>query len=303
MSNSNGLNERRVLLPQESRAEVHKLPCLGPGERGVRIVRADNWHQDFRAADSRCLCLIALMWLTALVSVAADAPAASISASSPQATTNAAGSVTLVASTIPDQKLKSYAARPAKPVAGEGWTVMFDGKSLAGWKVTDFDIHGPVECRSGLMVLHLGTPFTGAHWTNKFPDMNYEVTLEAMRVEGSDFFCGLTVPVRDSFCTLIVGGWGGSLVGISSLDDLDASENETTNFETFEKEQWYQIRMRVTGKKIQAWIDDHKLIDVDVTNKRISLRPGDIELSKPFGLATWNTAAVIREVKMRPVKN
>jgi hypothetical protein len=303
MSNSNGLNERMVLLPVEQRAEAHYLLFPRPGERRVPNVGTCNRHQGFRAGYRLYWCLIAPVLLAALVSAAADSPAPAASASSPQATTNAAGSVTLVASTIPDAKLKLYAARPPKPVEGEGWQVMFDGKSLAGWKVTDFDIHGPVECRSGLMVLHVGTPFTGVNWTNKFPDVNYEVTLEAMRVEGPDFFCGLTVPVRDSFCSLIVGGWGGSLVGISSLDDLDASENETTNFETFEKERWFQIRLRVTEKKIQAWIDDHKLIDVDITDKRISLRPGDIELSKPFGLATWDTAAVIREVKMRPLKN
>jgi hypothetical protein len=256
----------------------------------------------FQETCCRALCWIAPVVLSALAAAAADGPAVSLPASSWRATTNAAGSVTLVASTISDEKLKGYVAKPVQATAGEDWQVMFDGKSLAGWKVTDFDIHGPVECRSGLMVLHLGTPFTGVNWTNKFPEVNYEITLEAMRVEGPDFFCGLTVPVRDSFCSLIVGGWGGSLVGISSLDDLDASENETTSFETFEKERWYQIRMRVTEKKIQAWIDDHKVIDVDVTEKRVSLRPGDIELSKPFGVASWNTVAAIREVKMRTVK-
>ncbi len=302
MSNSNGLNQRMVLLPLGSRGQMHKLPSHGPGERALRIVRTDKRYMSFLTAYFLCRYLTWPVLLTALVSPGADSPAPAASVSSLQATTNAAGSVTLVASSISDEKLKSYAAKPAKLVAADGWQVMFDGKSLAGWKVTDFDIHGPVECRSGLMVLHLGTPFTGVNWTNKFPDMNYEVSLEAMRVEGSDFFCGLTVPVRDSFCSLIVGGWGGSLVGISSLDDLDASENETTSFETFEKERWYQIRLRVTEKKIEAWIDDHKRIDVAITDKRISLRPGDIELSKPFGLATWNTAAVIREVKMRPVK-
>ena len=301
MSNSNGLKEQVVRLPREPRAEASSHPFPGPGGQEVQIIRTGNRYQGFRSGYCCCLCLIAPVLLIAFASVAADSPAPAASGSSLQRSTNAAGSVTLVASTISDQKVKSYAAQPAKAIAGEGWQVMFDGKSLAGWKVTDFDIHGPVECRSGLMVLSLGTPFTGVNWTNKFPEKNYEVTLEAMRVEGPDFFCGLTVPVRDSFCSLIVGGWGGSLVGISSLDDLDASENETTSFETFEKERWYQIRMRVTGKKIQAWIDDHKVIDVDITEKRISLRPGDIELSKPFGIATWDTAAVIREVKMRTV--
>ena len=80
----------------------------------------------------------------------------------------------------------------------------------------------------------MGDPFTGINWTNDFPKMNYEVALDAMRVMGSDFFCGLTVPVGDTFCSLIVGGWGGSLVGISSLDGMDASENETTKFISFE---------------------------------------------------------------------
>ena len=109
----------------------------------------------------------------------------------------------------------------------------------------------------------MGNPFTGVNWTNDFPKMNYEVAFDAMRVMGSDFFCGLTVPVGESFCSLIVGGWGGTLVGISSLDGMDASENETTKFVSFETGRWYRIRLRVTEKKLQAWIDQEKLVDVD----------------------------------------
>src|SRR5207248_8556470 len=135
------------------------------------------------------------------------------------------------------------------------------------------------------------------NWTNAFPKINYEFALDAMRVTGSDFFCGLTVPVGDSFCSLIVGGWGGSLVGISSLDGMDASENETSKFMNFEKGRWYRIRLRVRETKIEAWIDRQKLIDVDTTGRKISLRPGDIELSKPVGLASWQTTAVFREIR------
>lgn len=61
------------------------------------------------------------------------------------------------------------------------------------------------------------------------PVMNYELSLEAMRVDGSDFFCGLTFPVGSNFCSFIVGGWGGGVVGLSSLNSEDASQNETTN--------------------------------------------------------------------------
>ncbi len=63
-------------------------------------------------------------------------------------------------------------------------------------------------------------------------------------------------PVKKSHCSLVLGGWGGSLTGLSSLDGFDASENETTNVMDFKEGQWYKIRLRVTEKKIEAWIDD-----------------------------------------------
>jgi hypothetical protein len=197
--------------------------------------------------------------------------------------------------------LDQAAAKPSAPFEGEGWQPLFDGHSLAGWSETDFAGHGEVQCQSGLIVLNLGDPFTGINLTNEFPKMNYEVALDAMRVSGSDFFCGLTVPVGDSFCSLIVGGWGGSLVGISSFNSQDASENETTRFTNFEQGQWYRIRLRVTERRIQTWIDQEKMADVVTTGKRISLRPGDIEMSKPFGIACWQTTAALREIRMRQV--
>ena len=97
------------------------------------------------------------------------------------------------------------------------------------------------------------------------------------------------------------GGWGGSLVGISSLEGMDASENETTKFVNFESGRWYRIRLRVTEKRIEGWIDKEKLVDVQTTDRKISVRPGDIELSQPFGLAAWQTAAAFREIKFRRV--
>ena len=197
--------------------------------------------------------------------------------------------------------LRQAAAKPTQPFEGEDWQSLFDGKTLTGWRLTEFAGRAEVQCESGLLVLNMGDPFTGINWTNDVPKINYEVALDAMRVSGSDFFCGLTVPVRDSFCSLIVGGWGGSLVGISSLDRMDASENETAKFMNFEQGRWYRIRLRVTDKRIEAWIDQDKLINVDISDKQISLRPGDIELSKPFGIASWQTTAALREIRLRTV--
>ncbi|HTL55001.1 MAG TPA: DUF1080 domain-containing protein [Candidatus Limnocylindrales bacterium] len=197
--------------------------------------------------------------------------------------------------------LKEAAAKPSEPFENDDWELMFDGKTLKGWRETQFAGHGEVQCRDGLIVLNMGDPFTGINWTNDFPTMNYEVALDAMRVMGTDFFCGLTVPVGNSFCSLIVGGWGGSLIGISSFNGMDASENETTKFVGLEPKRWYRIRLRVVEGRIQGWLDQEKLIDVDTAGKRISLRPGDIEMSKPFGLASWQTTSALREIRMRRV--
>jgi hypothetical protein len=129
--------------------------------------------------------------------------------------------------------------------------------------------------------------------------MNYEISLEAMKLDGSDFFCGLTFPVGKSAVSLICGGWGGGVVGISSIDDMDASENETTKYMNLNKDHWYHIRVRVTPDKIEAWIDKEQLIDVKTTGRRLNLRPGDIDCSLPFGIATYQTRTAVRNIKWR----
>ncbi len=199
----------------------------------------------------------------------------------------------------PAEILANAPAPPGTPRAGAGWAPRLDGKTLTGWKATDFAGRGEVECTNGLVVLNMGDPFTGIQWTNTPPSGSYEVALDAMRVMGTDFFCGLTFPVRDSFCSLIVGGWGGGLVGLSSLDGYDASENETTHSLSFERGHWYRIRLRVTADRIEVWIDQDKIISVATKDRRISLRPGDIELSKPFGICAWQTTAALREIRLR----
>ena len=122
-----------------------------------------------------------------------------------------------------------------------------------------------------------------------------------MRLSGNDFFCGLTAPWGESSFSLIVGGWGGGLVGLSSVDGYDASENETTKFMGFETGRWYRIRMRVTDERIEAWIDQEKLVNLEITGRKITMRPGDIESSAPLGISCWETGAAVREIKWRRV--
>ena len=188
------------------------------------------------------------------------------------------------------------------PVHWPEWRTLFDGNTLTGWKVTDFAGHGDVRVENGKLILAMGAALTGINWTNPLPRMDYEIALEAMKVDGSDFFCGLTFPVAETYCSFIVGGWGGGVVGISSIDSEDASMNETTKYMGFEKGRWYKIRVRVTRNKIEAWIDQEKMVDLDTTERKITMRYGEIELSKPLGIATWVTTATLRDIKMRSVE-
>jgi hypothetical protein len=174
---------------------------------------------------------------------------------------------------------------------------LFDGKSLAGWRISDFAGSGLVRVDDGKLILEMGT-MTGVSYTNPIPRMNYEISLNAMRVEGSDFFCGLTFPVGKDPCSLIIGGWGGGVVGLSSLDGQDASSNETTQYLNFEKGRWYHIRLRVVPNRIQAWIDEDKVIDADTTDRQISIRI-EMEESKPLGIATWSTTGALRNIQVR----
>src|SRR5207247_113220 len=130
-----------------------------------------------------------------------------------------------------------------------------DGKTLQGWKTSKFGGEGQVAVQDGRIVIAMGNPMSGVTWTGEFPKIDYEISLEAMRVDGSDFFCGLTFPVGESPCSFIVGGWGGGVVGLSSIDGSDASENETTKYQEFDKRRWYAVRVRVSKDKIEAWID------------------------------------------------
>jgi hypothetical protein len=176
-------------------------------------------------------------------------------------------------------------------------SLLFDGKSLEGWEITNFGPQGPVYVSGNEIILGMGDGCTGITWKRAFPRTLYEVTLDAKRVAGNDFFCGITFPVGKSPCTLIVGGWGGATVGLSSIDGKDASENETTKIISFEKDRWYHIRLIVTDKFIKSWIDSVKVVDFPIGNKKLSIRP-EVELSRPFGIASWTTTAAIRNIRL-----
>jgi hypothetical protein len=178
---------------------------------------------------------------------------------------------------------------------------LFDGKTLDGWEITNFGPQGPVYVSGDAIILGMGDGCTGITWKRAFPRSDYEVTLEAKRVAGNDFFCGMTFPAGKSPCSLIIGGWGGATVGLSSIDGKDAAENETTTIRNFDRDRWYKIRLLVSDDYIRAWIDTVKVVDFTIGTKKLSIRP-EVDLSRPFGIASWNTTAAIRNIRLRRIE-
>ena len=187
---------------------------------------------------------------------------------------------------------------PTSRATDKDWHDLFDGRSLKGWKVTNFGGEGEVSVEDKTLILEFGSPLTGVTHTQKFPTSNYEIRLEAKRVDGTDFFCALTFPVGKSHCSFIVGGWGGGVIGLSSIDGRDASENATTDYMAFTAKKWYSIRLCVTDDRIRAWINKKQVIEHTISGHKLDTRP-EVELSKPLGLACFDTRAAFRNIQFR----
>ncbi|HEY7120780.1 MAG TPA: DUF1080 domain-containing protein [Tepidisphaeraceae bacterium] len=192
--------------------------------------------------------------------------------------------------------------KPPKPARDDkNVTKLFDGKTLKNWKSTDFGGEGAVKVENGQIIVSAGSTLSGVTWNGAaLPKVNYEIELDAMKLSGSDFFLGLTFPFKENHASIILGGWGGSLVGISSIGGNDAANNEYMSTKEFPKDKWFHVRLRVTADHIKVWLEDadDPVIDVETENKDISTR-ADIDAAKPLGLSTYQTSAAYKNITLR----
>ena len=220
-----------------------------------------------------------------------------------------------------DEKHEEHQQQKEHPA----WTVLFDGSSLENWTETDFGGGAPVEIEDGAMVLPFGNDLTGVTLTGDaakaLPKTDYVLELHAKRVSGNDFFCGLTLPVPSapdpddanpdeegerepgtvpSHATVILGGWGGGLTGMSSIGGLDASKNPTTGFRRFETGKWYRLRVAVTDRSVVATLDGDALFAADIDGEVVGMR-SETKLSRPLGIATYTTTGAVKDIRVRPL--
>jgi hypothetical protein len=196
------------------------------------------------------------------------------------------------------------------PIAAQGqseqgsqkWRSLFDGETMKDWKKTNYGGEGDVQVTKGQILMEFGYSMSGVTYTGKaLSKTNYEIRVDAVKLDGNDFFCGMTFPVTDSYCSFIVGGWGGAVVGLSSLDGLDASENETTRYMTFDHNKWYRMRVRVEPHQIRCWINRKLVVYQNIEGRTITTR-NEVNLNQPLGFATWETRAALKNIQVRELK-
>ena len=190
---------------------------------------------------------------------------------------------------------EAYQRELAGPMA------LFDGTTLAGWRKLDTVKAGEVKVEGESIVLATGGPMTAIVTTRAdLPKIDYELSFEARRTAGSDFFAAATFPVGPDFLTLVNGGWGGSVTGLSSLNGSDASENETNTYIKYENGRWYRFRLRVTNAAIRCLVDDKEVFALRLDGQQLKTRI-ETRACQPLGFASWRSGSEIRAVAVRPL--
>lgn len=186
---------------------------------------------------------------------------------------------------------------------------LLDPPHLAVWQPAGIPGEGKIQVTAEGISIGVGKPMSGVKFTAwqppAFPVTDYSIEYDAKRLDGRDIFGMLTFPVGDAetHATFVLGGWGGTVTGISNIDFSDANENQTRGELPFENDRWYHVKVEVRPGTLRAWIDERLVVNVSIRGRHISLRPGYADHCRPFGFATWGTRAAIRDVtvtRLRP---
>ncbi|MDR0796975.1 MAG: hypothetical protein LBE79_13160, partial [Tannerella sp.] len=116
----------------------------------------------------------------------------------------------------------------------------------------------------------------------------------------SDIFAGLTFPYGDTYASLIFGGWGGVVNGLSSIDGFDASENETQQLFSWNDNHWYPVQLRVTPDSIFAKVGSEIIVNLATAKKEIHLRADYLDTGFTFWV--YNSSGEIRNVRIRKIE-
>jgi serine/threonine protein kinase/formylglycine-generating enzyme required for sulfatase activity len=186
------------------------------------------------------------------------------------------------------------------------WQDLFDGTTLENWKVRICGAHKPAmqfkgqEPRTVDGGIAMGYPDKLAYleWAGQFPSVDYEVAFEAKCVAGELGFACCTFPFRGStgcfVCSL-------SRVGLQRVDGEHIDNNPTAKQIDLRRGTWYRVWLRVTGARIEAWIDSTKVVDFRPSGRELS-PIGQLASARGFGVYCWMTKASYRNIRLRRLK-
>lgn len=141
--------------------------------------------------------------------------------------------------------------------ADDGWLQLFNGKDLEGWEASENKDCFKVE--EGLLIAH--GKRSHLFWKTDQPLVNFELRAEIMTTKGSNsgiFFHtkyqetgwpnqGFEIQVNNTHKDPIKTG---SLYKVQNNLEAPAKDDE-----------WFVLRIRVEGKRVQSWVNDKLLID------------------------------------------
>lgn len=157
--------------------------------------------------------------------------------------------------------------------------------------------------KAGVLVLGMGSPITVVKYegARPIPVDNYEVSWEAMKLEGSDFFSALTFPVGnlETCVTFVNGGWGGYVTGITAINGMNASENGSTGSYTFEKGRWYRFSVQVSTVALRGFCNGKELFHIGIKDTQLGMHPSEIRKCMPLGFAAYQTSGAVRHIRIR----
>jgi hypothetical protein len=169
-----------------------------------------------------------------------------------------------------------------------------------GFMETAFGGEGLASIEPNRILLEPGVPLSGVTWTGAPPEAPYTLEVEFTKRYGNDFPCALTFPIAGSHLTLVLGGWGGTVCGLSSLDGLDASRNETRFVRAFPPGVRTEVRVDVQGARVRAVLDGVEVVRIDLAGRSLGVRE-ELSLSRPLGIAAFATAVEVHSVRWGPL--